>query len=292
MSDLTTRDDQLPADFGDALMKGIDNTRADMRVGSGGGKPFFRLLKRGDFVWGQQDDPMQEGSRWAVNLKTLSRGWVCWGAGAMQGKLLGQVMASVRAPKLVEPPPVNGFAFKEQFGLEMTCIDGEDAGTEVLYKNHSYGFTKAFDALLDEVRTRYAIDKEFYWPIVVLTSESYDHKQHGEIFNPIFTVVDWANEDGESAIDRDHDRQLAKPKAVSKAGKPAKPSLRAVETPAEPAEPVSTQRAQRRAPAPAASAEALDRQASAILKNAGAESLTRAEPAPVHTGQRRRPAAR
>ena len=244
MNDMTTKNDQLPADFGDSLMQGIDNTRAGLRVG-GGGKPFMRLLKSGNYFFGQQDDPMQEGSRWAVNLSTLSRGWVCWGKGAQQGKLLGQIMASIQAPKPVQPPPVDGHPFVEQFGMELVCLDGEDAGQEVLYKNHSYGFTKAWDTLLADIRARHAVEKEYFWPILVLSSESYKHSMHGQIFNPIFNVVAWANANGEIAG--------GKPAAPRKAA--PKPALKAVETPAEVAdvvEPASTVRAhvgQRRRPA-------------------------------------------
>ena len=74
-------------------MKGIADTRADLSV-SAGGKPLLRLLRTGQFVFGQNNEPVEKGSEWAVNLASLARGWVCWG----DGELLGQVMATVQVP--------------------------------------------------------------------------------------------------------------------------------------------------------------------------------------------------
>jgi hypothetical protein len=238
MNDVTKHEPiGLPADFGDSLMKGIEETRATMHVG--GGKPFLRLLRNGTWVYGQNNELVEPGSRWAINLASLSRGWVCWD----DGELLGQIMASVQAPRLAKPAPVNGVEFKEQFGFELTCIDGEGTGVEVIYRNNSYGFTAAFDDLMARIRDRYSKDKAYYWPVVQLEQESYDHKKYGEIWNPILTVVGWANEAGE----------FPETAAAPKAAPPRREPLKAVETPVAPAEPTSTVQAhvgQRRRPAP------------------------------------------
>ena len=46
MADIVKRTETLPADFGDALMRGIEQTRST--IGTGGGKPFMRLTRDGD----------------------------------------------------------------------------------------------------------------------------------------------------------------------------------------------------------------------------------------------------
>src|SRR6188508_3331842 len=100
MSDIVKRSEALPADFGASLMAGIEQTRAT--IVAGGGKPFLRLLRTGDYVYGQQNVDVQDGSLWAVNLATLERGWVCWG----DGEMLGQIMVSVQQPQPVRPPAI------------------------------------------------------------------------------------------------------------------------------------------------------------------------------------------
>jgi hypothetical protein len=249
MSDIVKRRDQLPADFGDSLMKGIEQTRST--IGTAGGKPFLRLSRAGDYIYGPQNVDVQDGSRWAVNLASLEHGWVCWG----DGELLGQIMVDVRLPQPARPPAVEGYGFEPQFGMNLACISGDDKGLEVIYKNNSLGYKKAFDQLLADIRGRYPVDQQFYWPVLVLETSSYPHKKYGQIFEPIFKIVGWADANG--------NLQDSKPRAVAspQAATPRKRAAVAVEPIAElgsasepdveenaPAAPVARQ-GQRRRPA-------------------------------------------
>jgi hypothetical protein len=256
MTEVTTHHTTLPANFGESLMKGIAETRSAMNV-SGGGKPLLRLLKSGKWVIGQQNEPVEATAEWAVNIASLARGWVCW----YDGELLGQTMASVQAERLPQPTPisvpqpapVDRVPFAEQFSMELTCILGEAEGTEVLYKNHSAGFTDAFNKLLGEIQARWSADPVYFWPVITLQQTSYQHKKHGEIWKPLLEVVAWTDQDGEFSPD-------------STAAEPA-----GAVAPVEPAKVARAPRAAQRAPEPVP------------------EPLPSAH---THVGQRRRPAAR
>jgi len=234
MTDIVKRTEQLPADFGDSLMKGIEQTRST--ITTGGGKPFLRLTRAGDYIYGPQNIDVQDGSQWAVNLAALEHGWVCWG----DGELLGQIMVDVRLPQPARPLPLEGYPFEAQFGMGLACITGEDKGLEVIYKNNSLGYKKAFDQLLADVRARYLLDQAFYWPVLELLTSSYPHKKYGQIFEPVFKIVGWADAQG--------NLQSAKPRAVA-APPSEEPTLRAATRPAEtPSDPAPRQ-GQRRRPA-------------------------------------------
>jgi len=265
MSDIVKHNAQLPADFGDSLMRGIEDTRASIVVA--GGKPFLRLMRNGVWVFGQGNEEVQEGSQWAVNLASLARGWVCWG----DGELLGKVMSSVQVPRPARPAAINGYEFAEQYGMDLACIDGDDAGVVVDHSNNSYGYKTMFDALVAAIRDRYMTDKVYYWPFVTLGQESYNHKKFGLIYNPILTITAWADAEGNIAGGR------AKPAAA--AASPQAPAAAALAEPPKPAKP-------RKAPL---------RQAPSSAQVEAAQAAPDAPPAPtqqVHTGQRRRPAAR
>jgi hypothetical protein len=181
-------------------MKGIEQTRST--ITTGGGKPFLRLTRAGDYIYGPQNIDVQDGSQWAVNLAALEHGWVCWG----DGELLGQIMVDVRLPQPARPMPLEGYPFEAQFGMGLACISGEDKGLEVIYKNNSLGYKKAFDQILADIRARYPLDQQFYWPVIELKTSSYPHKKYGQIFEPIFKVVGWADAGG--------NLQTNKPRAV------------------------------------------------------------------------------
>jgi hypothetical protein len=213
MSDIVKRTEQLPADFGDSLMRGIEQTRST--IGTAGGKPFLRLSRAGDYIYGPQNVDVQDGSHWAVNLASLEHGWVCWG----DGELLGQIMVDVRLPQPQRPPAVEGYGFEPQFGMSLACISGDDKGVEVIYKNNSLGYKKAFDQILADIRARYMLDQQFYWPVIELNTSSYPHKKYGQIFEPIFKIVGWADADG--------NLQSNKPRAVDAPSTAATPRRRA-----------------------------------------------------------------
>ena len=111
MSDIVKKTEQLPADFGANLMKGIEQTRSTLSTG-GGGKPFMRLSRAGEYIYGPQNVEVQQGSHWAVNLAGLEHGWVCWG----DGELLGQIMCSVQLPLPARPAADRGLRLRGAVG--------------------------------------------------------------------------------------------------------------------------------------------------------------------------------
>jgi hypothetical protein len=250
-------------------------------------------------VFGQEDMDVQEGSRWAVNPMQLAHGWVCWIDGGPNAKntLAGEIMGPMWEPRVPRPAPIEGNAFKEQFGCEMKCLNGDDAGVEVLFKTPSDGGIRAMVKLRDEIQRHLANGgAAFPCPVLELKEESYQHGKWGKIYKPVLEIVGWCDMNGRTAT-------TPSPESAATAIPPEPgpypedelddmldDKLKAKPEPA----PVPVRTRARRAPAKPTPAQ-LDAEASAILKNAGAESMTRAEPLPTqaaHAGQRRRPAAR
>ena len=250
----------LPVDFAEQLVRGIAESRSTTILGSG--QPLLRLLKSGEFVFGQDNIEVQEGSRWLVNTVTLAHGWSCWVDAGNKNELRGEVMTSMLRDKPPEPQPIAGTAFKEQRSFELKCLDGEDAGVTVLYKNTSDGGMKAADTLLLSIQQQASIKGNIYlFPIVTLQQTSYQHPKWGLTYKPIFLIQGWADMAGNPEG----------PKASTAPPLEAAPA----------SEPVKATRA-RKAPLGAAAEPA---------------SAPAAAPGPVpsqqaHVGQRRRPVAR
>lgn len=246
----------LPADFAEQLVRGIAESRSTTILGSG--QPLLRLLKSGEFVFGQDNIEVQDGSRWLVNTVTLAHGWSCWVDAGNKNELRGEVMTSMLRDKPPEPQPIAGTAFKEQRSFELKCLDGEDAGVTVLYKNTSDGGMKAADALLLAIQQQASIKGNIYlFPIVKLEQTSYQHPKYGKTYKPIFTVLGWADMSGSQAPTNANAATEPVPEPV----KPARARKAPLGVAAEPA---STPAA---APGPVPSQQA-------------------------HVGQRRRPVAR
>jgi hypothetical protein len=184
---------QLPANFVERLTRGIAESRASTVIAAGG-KPIMRLLKDGDWVFGQSNEEVQEGSAWAINVATIEHGYVCW----IDGALRGEIMTSVFHAKPERPPPIEGTPYKEQRSFDMKCVDGDDAGTEVIYKTSSISGMAASDKLFGALQARAAEDQTFIFPVVTLDTDYYQHKKHGKIYTPVLNIVGWVDQNGDA----------------------------------------------------------------------------------------------
>ena len=280
-------------EFAQQLMNGIAESRASTIL-SGGGVPLLRMLKSGNWVFGMENEEVQGGSRWIVNIMSLAHGWCCWveTSGNDKNKLKGEVMVSITKPKPAEPPPIDNTPYKEQRAFGLKCYDGEDAGTEVSYKTNSDGGMKAFDKLILAIQQRLVADPLHCCPVLVLGAESYDHPKWGETWKPIFDLVGWSDIHGNLA-GQQAQVATAKPAEPPPAPRARKAAI-APEVPGEPpaatvprepepqvAAPAAVRTRTRKVPveAPAPAAAATAPAAAAIA-------------AAAYQGQRRRPVAR
>jgi hypothetical protein len=196
----------LSLDIVSGLVGGIADSRASTPII--GGKPLLRLLKSGVWVFGQQDDPVQEGSEWAVNPLSIKHGWCCWSSSPdpkVVNELLGEVLAPISDKKPPMPEPVKGYEWKEQRAFELKCTNGDDEGAEVLYKTNSIGGMRGVDNFLAELIKQLQEDPLHPVALVRLSAAPYQHPKFGQIFNPILTIARWADMAGEVAEDGDDD---------------------------------------------------------------------------------------
>jgi hypothetical protein len=256
----------LPAELAAKLLSGIAESRATTVI-AGGGKPFLRLLKSGEWVYGVGDEDVQEGSHWAVNIMSLAHGWCCWvdtGEG-QKNQLQGEVMASMAEPKPVRPPPIGTTAYAEQRGFDLKCLDGADAGKEVTYKTASVGGMRGVDALLVDIQKQLASDPSHPCPVLVLDADYYDHTKWGRIYTPQFEITGWADMLGQQAGAAKVAPPEPPPAATATRAKPKKPPVSAVADPGP---------------------------ATVTPLHAATAPVEPVATAQLHTGQRRRPASR
>jgi hypothetical protein len=157
------------------------------------GLPMLQFKREGSGTWvyGQRKTVVEDGSRWGINVLTFKWGYICFGDG---NKVLGDRLVSVSLPKPeVTELPDKGFPWLEQWAVNLKCIDGADAGTEVVYKPTTVGGTQAVAGVIEAVRDRLnggAHDGKVA-PIVRLEKDSYTHAQFGRVWTPQLRIVEW-----------------------------------------------------------------------------------------------------
>lgn len=277
----------ISADLASKLLRGIGESRSQTIIA--GGDPLLRLLRHGEWVYGQEDTPTEEGSLWAVNPLSIEHGYSCWSNYEEKGRkndLLGEVMAPIYEAKPHKPEPINGFHYSEQRLFRLKCISGEDQGQEVLYKTSSVGGMRAVDALLGDMQAQLETNPAFPCPVVELNVDSYQHTKYGKLFVPMLDLRGWADMNGNLS---DQGELLPDPGQLP-------PSITGQTTKAAPvAEPEPTQRRRRGTISNAnpTAAAAPTRSAEAVAERMHPEPAQDSDPAPQRTGMpRRRPGQR
>lgn len=167
-------------------------------VGGRSGLPLmqFKSRENGTWMFGQRRTIPEDGSRWAVNPATFKHGYVCFGPNK---KVLDErlVAANLPKPNLAELPDT-GAKWQDEWAVAMKCVSGVDAGVEVIFKIATDGGAQAIIGLIDTVKDRINGGQHDgkVVPIVLLENGSYTHSDHGRVWTPALTVVDWMSLEG------------------------------------------------------------------------------------------------
>jgi hypothetical protein len=209
---------QLPA--------GLSNMSAALRQSAKqtgtGSDPYLKCAK-GEWIYGADDTEVEEDSLWAVNPLSFEHGWVAWGSKERknEGVNVGEIMvpAVQPLPDELALPEVNG-DWSKSISFQLSCVSGEDEGTQVLYKANSHGAKKAYAVILELIVDKIDAGDSEIVPIVLLETDSYKHATYGKIHTPILEVKKWitleantiAEEEGEEE-EEESEEETPKPKA-------------------------------------------------------------------------------
>lgn len=213
-----------------ALKTGIQNVRTNLP--EVGGRPYLRLLKDGDWVFGQEDNAVAKGTEAVINPLSIKRGYSCWTnrqPGQGKNESLGEIMVGLNQPlqMIHELPPhrdpalvaaalkkagltessdpeakqevidtVPTSPWKDQIALDLKFVSGKHKGTQVQWKVSSIGGLSAARVILDAVLAKLDEGTAFVCPIITLDSDSYKHATYGKTYTPKIEVVGWMDLEG------------------------------------------------------------------------------------------------
>ena len=193
----------------DDLAKSLNNiATAAPRVG--GEFQFLKMEKgTGDWVYGQEETLVEDGSLWAVNPSSLEYGYIAWPPEESKSREPeGEVMVPISRPlpdmgTLRTKNPggeTTGRGWQYQQSVVLACVNGEDEGVQCQYKQSSVGSQKLFKTLVDAIMAQ-ASKGDAIVPIVRLKSTSYKHDKYGKIVNPVWEIVEWRTMDDNAPVE-------------------------------------------------------------------------------------------
>jgi hypothetical protein len=201
------------ATFSKANLPAVSTLTSALRglqpVGGDVGVAIIKMDKGGHWVFGAEQNEIEDDSTWAVNPFSFVHGFIAWG----DGEVLGEKMVGIAnpLPELDEAPPGAKKGWESQVGMSIKCVSGDDKGLEARYTVTSVGGKRAVQTLAVALADQ--VDKDQTKPVAIvrLKKDHYQHKSYGKIYTPVFEVVEWVSMDGEPT-----DAPAAEPEAPAR----------------------------------------------------------------------------
>ncbi len=195
----STAGSQLPANPAD-LLSGFENMERAATVDQTGEGQFMKFTK-GDYSYGADSTEIEEESLWAVNPSSFVHGYQAWGNAVLLGEeVAGMQEAPIVKSNLPQLSYVHPDAKVEVSakwmplrGFQLVCTNGDDEGIQCFLSGTSLGLKKATEGLVKEIVAKLKSDPAHPVPIIELDCSSYTHKKWGEIFVPVFKIVEWVD---------------------------------------------------------------------------------------------------
>jgi hypothetical protein len=146
----------------------------------------------GTWMYGREQTVPEADSRWAVDITSFKRGWICFDAS--NNNKATERLLPVTQPLIDKATlPDTGYEWKPSWTVRMKCTSGADAGIEVDFKATTDGALSETGALFERVRQRLAgrMHSGKVCPIVELECGSYHNKHYGPTALPVLKIVDW-----------------------------------------------------------------------------------------------------
>ena len=180
---------------------------------------------------GQQ--PVDDGSLWAMNLLHAERGYQCWSEGKLIDEVWVSIMSRQPLPDIKELRPVE--KKKESDGWKMSVkvpVRAVDGGPQCDMIMKADSPARPINRLLKEYGQQLALNMDPATklpkvPVVELGADSFQVKGVGTKFSPKFRIVEWRTEAELAALDTGEEVAPAAPQAPAKDA-PLPPSVRTV----------------------------------------------------------------
>jgi hypothetical protein len=181
-----------------ALSDALEGLSAAVRV-TAGGRSLLKLSKTGQWNFGVDNVRLEAGTFLVVNPASFASGFVAWHKGQIEGEYMNPIESGpVNYRSLPEVNSKQGW--QAQLGVLMATLDDPPLNLE--YKTNSVGGIKALSKLMGEIAFGLKADSRRVFPVISIGSDSYIHREWGEVFTPVFEIAYWLDENGNRVEDR------------------------------------------------------------------------------------------
>lgn len=168
------------------------------------GKALLKLSKQGVWVFGADNEMLENGTRLVANPASLASGYIAWYQSQVEGEVMQPLSHGPVDPNQLKEvnsgsiPPgkkaASGRGWEAQASIDL--MTQSDVPLSLCYKSSSVGGMKALLSLAGDIAYDMDEDPNRCFPVVELDTDSYTHKEFGEVFTPIVAIVGWLDAEG------------------------------------------------------------------------------------------------
>lgn len=173
-----------------------ESNQVDTSAADGSGVSYLQFSgETGIFKYGREGEEVN-GDTIVINSYSFVHGWALW-----VDKKVEKRTASFVEPLPEAMEPKKDRRGKLQYPSELRGFQArflDDDETILSLEGNSFGVRKGVGAVLNEVSARAAKGEErFLFPVCELSNESYESNEGKTVFNPVFDILYWVDENGE-----------------------------------------------------------------------------------------------
>jgi hypothetical protein len=163
------------------------------------GKALLKLNKAGVWVFGAANTVVRKGTKLIVNPPSLSSGFVAWHKSKVEAEFMQPIqLGPVPLDKLHAVEAKSGW--QAQVSVEMMTMD--EIPVQMLYKASSMGGQEVFFDLAGQLVFALSEDPRRAFPVIELSTTSYQHDEYGTVYKPAFSIVGWLGADGSEVTEQ------------------------------------------------------------------------------------------
>ncbi len=165
-----------------------------------------RILKfnKGDWLAGQDDEDIPEGTQLVAHMDTLSVGWTKWEGDRPGRQVSGLIVEGYIPPKRTELGDLDESLWELDdnerprdpwvLGNQMVLRSVDDPNDLYTFVTSSRGGINMIGELSKAYGKEMRVRPDEY-PIIELASDQYKHPQYGRVKTPVMKLVGWAEKD-------------------------------------------------------------------------------------------------
>lgn len=177
------------------------------------GRQILRLTEDGDWIFGQDETPLDGKDVIAINPRGISHGWIAFDP---KGNMLAETEDGEPAevavpitqpcyyedlPELAVPKRGDAPQWRKQVIIEMAVVAGPHAGEQLVYKPTSQGGRRMAAKIAKEIARRIEDQNDECVPLIELWSTSYYNRRFKkEVSVPEMAIVEWRALDDDSLV--------------------------------------------------------------------------------------------